>query len=566
MIPHEHKHSETPAEAGSSPADKRRLRDRYTDLRDGLRRKVMPLWLFWIIVSLLYVAIITLSEFHGVPVSDFYSFLTTGMQFGVIALCTSGLLMLLASNRIVFAIGFPILALVSGVMCYFNLTIGTRLTPVAIELAMVNGVDMWWSMISGGVAAAAAGSLIIAVALAVVRWRCVRASRRMELGAAAVGVIVGLLPPAVVAPLRAPLRNRLPYSIFYATRSYLLTRTTIEEERHTYDSVSASAAPDAPEEVIFVIGETLRADHLPQNGYSRNTMPLLSRLSNVVSFRSVYTPYYHTDISVPHLLTDSDSINSDAAYTEQSFITLFRNAGYRTAWVANQDISRSYAYFAHEPDTLIYCDAQRSFYSYEKWLDRDILPSLQSWLDEGRRGGRKGLAVVHTIGSHWWYKSHYEDEHARFRPEVSHKDVGGLSREEMINSYDNTIIATDEFLYRLYEMIGDRNAVILFISDHGEALGEDGLYLHATDCPALRYPACMAIFTDSYARSHPEAVRRLKENAARHFTTASMFHSILDLADISTAPLDTLKSIRRGSPAGSKPSQSAVNNQPIVNK
>ncbi|MDE5923768.1 MAG: hypothetical protein K2G75_00460, partial [Muribaculaceae bacterium] len=222
MIPHEHKHSETPAEAGSSPADKRRLRG----ICDGLRRKVMPLWLFWIIVSLLYVAIITLSEFHGVPVSDFYSFLTTGMQFGVIALCTSGLLMLLASNRIVFAVGFPILALVSGVMCYFNLTIGTRLTPVAIELAMVNGVDMWWSMISGGVAAAVAGSLLIAVALTVVRWRCVRASRRMELGAAAVGVIVGLLPPAVVAPLRAPLRNRLPYSIFYATRSYLLTRTT----------------------------------------------------------------------------------------------------------------------------------------------------------------------------------------------------------------------------------------------------------------------------------------------------------------------------------------------------
>ncbi len=93
---------------------------------------------FWIIISVVYCAVVTVIEFAGVPVSSLYSVAVTGMQFMTVAVCTSGLLLLLSSYRVLFAALFPLLALISGVMSFFSLTIGTRLTPVSIELALIN--------------------------------------------------------------------------------------------------------------------------------------------------------------------------------------------------------------------------------------------------------------------------------------------------------------------------------------------------------------------------------------------------------------------------------------------
>lgn len=507
--------------------------------------KYIKLWQFWLVLSAVYCLTVTIMEFHGVPVTDFYSFRTVATHYAVVVFLTMGLLLILSCNRIVSVITIPPLFLISGVMCYFNLSIGTRLTPVAIELAAVNGMSMWWSVITPGLMASALASLAAGILFAAARWKYVKAPAGAQLVALFLGILMGPLPMATISRLYAPVSARLPYSIYFSCRDYLRNRRSFNSHRDNFEQMPAKASEDSPE-VIFILGETLRADHLPFNGYGRNTMPLLSRLDNVISFPTVYSEYSYTDRSVPHILTAADSLHPDRADEEQSFITLFRNAGYRTCWIANQDLSRAYTYFAHEADSLIYCNADRSFYSYEKWFDSDMTEPLRKWLEGVRRDNVRPLSVLHTIGSHWWYKSHYSESQAIFRPEVTHKDPGGMTKAQMVNSYDNTIIATDEFLAQVYNLVKDRNAVIFFISDHGEALGENGVYLHAEDIDELHYPACLIIYSPEYARRFPKIVDALRKDSGKRYTTDNIFHTILDLAGITTPALDRSRSMAGG--------------------
>lgn len=503
--------------------------------------KQIPVWLFALLVSVIYCAIILSIEFRNVPIDGLYSLCVTSSQFGVVAFCTFGLILLLSANRWLFALFCPILFVFSSVMCFFNITIGTTLTPVAIEIALINNATMWWSMISPGLILVIVASLAISCLIALCRFRYIKPDRTSSCITFFVGLAIVLLPTLFVSRLSAPVGGRLPYSIYFSFKDYFLSRKEIKEVRDNYEHESALAGVNSPD-IIFVLGESLRADHLPFNGYERNTMPHLSKADNLVSFPHIYSEYTYTDISVPHIMTNADAANPDRAYTEQSFITLFKNAGYKTAWFANQDLSRSYAYFAHEADTLAYCNVGQSLYSYVKWLDSDMLPSIRQWLTSGS-GDEKHMAVVHTIGSHWWYKSHYTDSHARFSPEVTHKDIGGLTTEQMINSYDNTIIATDEFLAGLLNLIKGRNAVLFYISDHGESLGEDGVFMHGADTPPLHHPACLVIYSDEYAKHYPDKIKNLHDNQSRVDSTDVVFHTLLDIADIKTSVLKPEKSL-----------------------
>ena len=500
--------------------------------------KKMPLFVFWAAVSMLYCLTVVAIEFHSVPVSNVHSFILAVVKWLVSAVCASGVLMVLCSSRILFAVGFPLLAVFSSVMCYYSLTIGISLTAASIEVALVNDATMWMTVISPFLIAVIALSAVVSAAIAFYRWTRVRASRRTSLTAFALGFAI-ICSQAFIPRIGASVQSRLPFSIYYAFNDYLNNRRAIEENRDTYTNtpvVPASTPPD----VIFVIGESLRADHLPQNGYARNTMPLLSRDTALISFPEVYSEATFTSASVPVLMTKADPADPVAPYNNQSFVTLFKKAGYSTAWFANQSISQSYAYFAHECDSLIYCNGAKSDYSYDKWLDADLLPMIGGWL--GKSGSPK-LAVVHTIGSHWWYKSHYTDRQTRFRPDISNKEIAASTAEQIINAYDNTIIATDEFLAGLFAELRGRNAVVLFISDHGEGLGENGIYLHASDNEATHYPACFIWYTPEYARLFPDKVAAARRGKDQRHTTEAIFHTALDLGALETPALDRSKSL-----------------------
>lgn len=490
---------------------------------------------FWLIISLLYALVFITIDFSGNPVSGIKGFLILASHWLIVTLCGFGAIGLICAWRSIFAITFPVLILCSTILSYYRLTMGLGLTPMSIELLAVNNVHTWATVISWQLIAVSILSLSLSVIIVIWRWKYVKPRNSLDLAVLSILIIafpIGLTPrisPAVMA--------RMPYIFYSAVSQYVGNRKSVTEHRDTFDRIDVSAPTDSLD-VIVVIGESLRSDHLQLNGYNRFTTPRLIKEKNLVSLRGMYTEPYFTHTSVPRIMTRADSLNPDRAYEEQSFITLFRKAGFHTLWISNQDLTDSYVYFMHEADSLIYANSGKSLYDYDRWMDIDLLPHFQK---EGLKHERN-LVVIHSIGSHWWYDAHYDEASAHFHPTVDSRIISELSREQVINSYDNTIIETDRFLSRLIDMLRNRDAILIFISDHGEALGENGNYLHGEDYPELHNPAAFVWWSDRYETHHTDIIRALKNNSTGRHTTDEIFHSVLDAGMIRTSVYDSRKS------------------------
>lgn len=164
------------------------------------------------------------------------------------------------------------------------------------------------------------------------------------------------------------------------------------------------------------------------------------------------------------------------------------------------------------------------------------------------------LLVMHTMGSHGpTYFERYPDEFKKFLPSCNTADLQNCSQEEIINTYDNTILYTD---YVLAQLIGilkkypDYQTVMLYISDHGESLGENNIYLHGLPYAiAPDYQTKVPMFmwmSDTFAKYNGVDVGALKEKASKeNFSHDNLFHTLLNLTDINTtvydAGLDVLK-------------------------
>lgn len=503
----------------------------------AIKKVLVPL-LFVFIITVAYALIFTLSEFSDSPYSNFQDFMVLAFQWVAIAVGTFGLLYLLSINKYIFAITFPLLVAFSTVLAYYRYTVNATLTPMTIELALINDLRTNMQVVSWQLVSLILLSLVVSVAIVWLRWKKISFTRPYIHLIVAIGII--FMTNSFIPQLKRPLTQRMPYSIYYNFKLYFEIRDVAAEHRETFTSESVANSDSLV--VVFVIGESLRNDHLQINGYERETTPYLMEEDNLVSLTDIYGAECFTHTSVPQIMTRADSANPQRAYDEQSFVTIFKDAGFRTTWIANQESVATYAYFMNECDTLIYVNGDKSVYTFDKWLDEDILPHLENELQDDNP---TQLHILHSIGSHWWYNSHYTDEFERYTPVIKSRVVSSNTQEEMINSYDNTILYTDYFIKETIDLIRDKKSILIFLSDHGESLGEDGYYLHGADRPELHYPAAFVWYSDKYAQSFPDMIENLKDNSDKKYRSDYLFHSIIDAADITTEYIEPQLSIFR---------------------
>ncbi len=503
----------------------------------AIKKVLVPL-LFVFIITVAYALIFTLSEFSDSPYSNFHDFMVLAFQWVAIAVGTFGLLYLLSINKYIFAITFPLLIAFSTVLAYYRYTVNATLTPMTIELALINDLRTNMQVVSWQLVSLILLSLVVSVAIVWLRWKKISFTRPYIHLIVALGII--FMTNSFIPQLKRPLTQRMPYSIYYNFKLYFEIRDVAAEHRKTFTSESVANSDSLV--VVFVIGESLRNDHLQLNGYERETTPYLMKEDNLVSLTDIYSEECFTHTSVPQIMTRADSANPQRAYDEQSFVTIFNDAGFRTTWIANQESVATYAYFMNECDTLIYVNGDKSVYTFDKWLDEDILPHLKNELQDDNP---TQLHILHSIGSHWWYNSHYTDEFERYTPVIKSRVVSSNTQEEMINSYDNTILYTDYFIKETIDLIRDKKSILIFLSDHGESLGEDGYYLHGADRPELHYPAAFVWYSDKYAQSFPDMIENLKDNSDKKYRSDYLFHSIIDAADITTEYIEPQLSIFR---------------------
>lgn len=288
---------------------------------------------------------------------------------------------------------------------------------------------------------------------------------------------------------------------------------------------------------VLVIGETARAANFGIYGYERNTTPLLGCLNDLIVFKDAFTQSNTTHKSVPMIMSAVSAENFNDIYAQKGIITAFNEAGYSTAFFSNQRRNHSFIdFFGEEADT---CKFVKEFLPEETNVsDEVLLEYTKQYL--GETTSNKLFIVLHSYGSHFDYTERYPADKAYYKPDKAPSATFEY-KEQLVNAYDNTIRATDDFLFRLIKIVEAQNvsAAVMYVSDHGEDIYDDErkLFLHASPIPS-EYQLHVPFFvwtSQKYIEQNPQQCESLLSNTNANISTnLAVFHTLLDMAGITT--------------------------------
>lgn len=325
-------------------------------------------------------------------------------------------------------------------------------------------------------------------------------------------------------------------------------RQPIGTDAHPGPRMAARARPLV---VVLVLGETARAANWGLNGYARQTTPALAAWP-VVSFDRVTSCGTSTEVSVPCMFAPVGRRDYDEARIQgsQSLLHVLARAGVDVRWRDNQSGCKGVCDGLpfDEVSTLGLDDVC----SAGRCLDEGLLHGLDAQLSQAR--GTQ-LIVLHQLGNHGpSYHRRYPPAFARFQPACDRDDLRECSREAIVNAYDNALLYTDHLLARLLTQLQSHTArvdtALLYVSDHGESLGENRLYLHGMPyaiAPAVQTQVPMLMWLSDGARQATGIdLACLRQRATQPASHDHLFHTLLGLMDVRTTLHDTAWDLTAG--------------------
>ena len=392
----------------------------------------------------------------------------------------------------------------------------------------------------------------------------------MEVGA--IGLFCLLACYVVVDDYR--MRNQL-YPVNVCYNLYLAFERNAASENYReaskdfrFDARSEHSAT-APEVYVMVVGETARAHNFSLYGYPRNTNPLLSKTPGIKAFPNATTQSNTTHKSVPMLLSAASAEDFERLFHEKGILAAFKEAGFHTVFISNQQPNHSFIDFLGEQADEHYFLKTReaskgnhydtgNHYDAGNHYDEELLKKLDEILPLADASSsahyryRKLFVVLHTYGSHFNYQERYPRSFAYFKPD-SRSEAKSENRRDLLNAYDNTIRYTDYILHGIIERLQKWEGVqtktdgvydqptsaMLYTSDHGENIFDDErcLFLHAAPKASdfeLHVP--FIIWTsDGFSKQYPNILKALGENRSKQVQSSlSAFHTMLGIGGIQT--------------------------------
>lgn len=325
---------------------------------------------------------------------------------------------------------------------------------------------------------------------------------------------------------------------FYKERVYL---ADLNRRSANFRFGAHQATPDTePQLVVLVIGESSRYDRWSINGYARDTNPLLSREANLVTLPDVITSVSATRLSVPVIVSRKSATQSlKDGFSEKSFLTAFKEAGYKTFWLSNQisfgKFDTPVSVFAKEADAIAFLNL--GGFTDNSNFDEVLFAPLKNAIADP---APKKLVVLHSLGSHWNYSHRYPKRFDKWLPSLYGVDKPVYTdlkiKPQLNNSYDSSILYTDWFLDHVIGSLKDARqaASLLYVADHGQTLYDNScrLAFHGHNTQYEFHVPAFVWYSDQYRQRFPGKVEQLQRHRKARLATENVFHTLLDLGDI----------------------------------
>jgi len=338
-----------------------------------------------------------------------------------------------------------------------------------------------------------------------------------------------------------------------------------------FDSITGGAALGAsyaaaqkPPLLVLVVGETARSKNFSLNGYERDTNPELAK-RDVLSWRNARSCGTSTRESVPCMFSNLGREGFYASKVEHdNLLDVLQAAGLAVLWVDNQAGCKGVCKRIPMADTAdsVNTPAGKALCAQDgECLDALLLSGLDeriAKLDPARRA--KGLVLVmHQMGSHGpeYFKRSTADLKA-FKPECATNALSSCSQQSVVNVYDNSIRYTDHFLAQTIDWLKTQQnqfeTGMFYMSDHGESLGELGVYLHGMPyamAPDDQKHVPMIAWLGTLGARTGLNQACLSKTLDQPLSHDNLFHTVMGLMDVTSPtykqPLDAFASCRTAS-------------------
>lgn len=218
--------------------------------------------------------------------------------------------------------------------------------------------------------------------------------------------------------------------------------------------------------VVLILGETARAQNFSINGYRQATTPFIEKQKNLISFKEFYSCGTSTAESIPCMFSPDNKESFNPESPSENLLDVIMKAGFKVTWVENNSGCKGV------------CD--RTNFIQTKGYDYEMINLLPKLIEDPMNN--KIFIVLHQLGSHGpSYYKRYPKEFGTFHPTCDSDQLYNCSQEEITNTYDNTILVTDKLIADTITILNKYNNInssLVYVSDHGESLGENNLYLH----------------------------------------------------------------------------------------
>jgi lipid A ethanolaminephosphotransferase len=348
-----------------------------------------------------------------------------------------------------------------------------------------------------------------------------------------------------------------PTNYLQATTSYIkrLTEKPAVLIRVGEDAVQSGRWPagSKPRVLVLVVGETARADHFALNGYARQTTPQLARLPGLINYPDTWSCGTETAISVPCMFSSlpREKFDAEEAKHRENLLDILQRSGISVTWRDNNSGCKEAC--NRVPSEMVFGDKNPAYCAEGECFDDILLDGMAQRL-KTLKGDT--VIVLHQKGSHGpAYYKRYPKEYERFTPVCRTSELQKCSREDIINGFDNTILYTDAILAKTIATLQAEPAIaggMIYLSDHGESLGENNMYLHATPYmlapDAQKHIPMVAWFSPAWQQAAGMQQACLQQGSKQRYSQDNLFHSVLGLMGVKTAvyeaPLDMFASCR----------------------